>query len=409
MPRIDTRRVDPLRTAREGREARTGSDRKYYDEYGFAMSPDEYKTFHSEVTKQNEAFDAQRANMMGSYEELSEGNQYDLGELWEDTEKLTIQVPYKGRTGSLGEIPKSSWKDFANAIQTSPHLGKRTSIWAPLEEDMPDYLERLEGIKELYTLEAMAARGEEYKTALNDYARSKGYYGTEEAPTADQGEGFGDARENYQTIRYDPRDDGGLGGIPEESRTVTPAEHYARSFDTDSFMYVPPEAFSIADRGTAEYEELKKDLEAAGYRTNFMGSLTYSGDADDPFSQIGAFTAGGGRIGQDANATIDQMIANYKQLNEEGIAKFTVGDKEYYRALFYEMPNITADVKSQWNTSISQQYTESQALLDTELANAELSLQGYIDEFQTGVGSFAEEYQRDQAAREEAFSGFTIG
>ena len=73
------------------------------------------------------------------------------------------------------------------------------------------------------------------------------------------------------------------------------------------------------------------------------------------------------------------------------------------------MPNITSGIKDQWEGEVTQQYAENQAILDNELANAELQLQGYVDEFNIGIGSFAEEYQSDLAAREEAFSGMTIG
>ena len=107
------------------------------------------------------------------------------------------------------------------------------------------------------------------------------------------------------------------------------------------------------------------------------------------------------------------MMESYDDLNTEGEGTFNIIGSDYSRALFYGMSDITAGIKDQWSTAVKTQYEDRRqsyeqdlALLDNELAGAEIELQGYLDEFNTGMGQYAEQYQSALAAREEAFKSF---
>lgn len=343
------RREGMLRASREARELRRGAagdDTQFYEDYGFAMTPKQHEVFHGTVTGQEEAFAQQRESMEGLYTEHADPYKEALGgfvlpdikgsaeekeaynKLWREEDTITVHSPYKGRTGSLGEIPKSMYGDFAASILSAPDVGKRTSILPPSWES-----ENL-----LTDMKAMSATG------------------------------------NVS-----------LGQLDQLSKQIT-----------DMGYSIAP-LVMLMHRTESEALATAKAEEAGGEGYG------------DPLE---------GRV----QALLDKEPINYKssidrwiEEIEEDKMQVITRDQDYWKALFYEMPNLTSQAQTAWGSAVQTQYEDvrqgyeqSLATLDTEYATAEAELQGYIDEFDLEVGKYATQYEEELAQRQAAFKGLTV-
>jgi len=342
------RRESMLRGSREARELRGTTDTtQFYEDYGFAMTPEQHEAFHDTVTEQGEVFEKQRQTMQSTYDEYADPYKEALegfiipnpggtteekeafGKVWGEEEKLTIHVPYKGRTGSLGEIPKSAYGEVAKSILDAPDIGRLTTILPPAWES-----EKL-----LADMEAMSARGNVSLRQIDLLSKQITTMGYSVAPVVmllhrAETEGLEAAQ---------AEESGGPGyGDPHEGAV----ERY------------------LAQRGTPDYK-----------------------------------------------STVDSWI---KEINNPNM-NFTVRNSDYYRALFYEIPNIVEQVKDTWSNAVRTQYENVRqgyeqhlSTLDTELSTAETELQGYIDEFDFEIGAYATQYEEELAQRQRTFEGLTV-
>ena len=172
-----------------------------------------------------------------------------------------------------------------------------------------------------------------------------------------------------------------------------------------------------AEQGDAYSEYIEGDDES-GYGE--PGYSVYHDPAEELWADLHQTTQDAGYtsrfslgLGKPSAGLADRMMESYDDLNTEGEGTFNIIGSDYSRALFYGMSDITAGIKDQWSTAVRTQYEETRqsyeqdlALLDNELAGAEVELQGYLDEFNTGIDQYAEQYQSALAAKDATFKSF---